>query len=1530
MRQIKCGEIRDKIRCSGQYFLIFWLWTGGVFGLLGEGVRAEETSSSDLWNRVKEEVLGFFETFDTYLGRTRFLSTDDLQTLPVGLQTKIGSTTCDLLVTEAAFGADYTELTAFLRVTTPAYNGGETKLYFGAEHIRISAKGGIIGDLKLALMSEVIIGGKGDAFKFILDPAGRGGGLPPTYAKVGCNGFEEMQINGRIIIPQKYAKPVFNGKPLHNRELEIPFSCTAQSPDQILAEVEVPEFALTAMPDWRFGVKRAIFDFNTQENAPSMTMLNKQDYGGNPEIWTGLYIERFTVHFPSYIKNKVSGSPAFEAQHLWLDENGFSGIMAAKDLLNITNGRIDGWLFSVDEIDMTLVHNRVKKGSMNGRIGVPICGGTTFGYDAEFDTDGNWQLKAKMGERTAFDSWKALEVELYASSYIKVEKKASDTSVLLLANFSGKMKLDPSAKSSNENGAEGTSGAGGTTESESTKKKGKFDFGEVVFHNLKVSNRKPYLEIGKFEHQNKSQFANFPVSIDKVGFEIKDDKSSLTFGAKVDLMKLSQNVNFVGDLECSIQSVYKAPSPDSAARWVFDDFKLKDLNVDFSTQVFALKGKAKMFENDKDYGNGFSGELEFKMKTGLEFGLSSKVMFGAMPTYRYWYADMMANFAGAGIVIYPGFQISGLGGGCYHRMRMDTDKEGPNLGERVTQTGIRYVPDSTKGLGLKAYCELSTQSSPDMFKADLALSAGFLAGGGLDHITFQGVAKFMNTPALSAAADMSGKVANIINAKNEQWNSMRKAASQDAAITATALLTYDNKNQSFYGLFDAYLQMGLIQGTGTDGHVGACELYFSKPKWFINIGHPDKRLGLKMDLGLINVKANSYFVTGNDLPAMPPLPSKLQRLLTPNEIQRATTRPVTEIKGGQGFAFGSAISVNTGNLNFWLLYAKFESEIGFDVMMKKYKGVSCNGRSEVLGLNGWYATGQAYAYLYGSVGLRANLFGQERNFTVLQGEVGALLEAQLPRPAYFGGSFGVNFSVLGGLLHGNCQFKFSLGEKCEIIESGFADGTEVIADMRPGDKTTDVDVFTIPQTAFNLPIDKELEAVFDGEDKPVRIRLSEYDLSSEGRGSSANGTVGAGVSVGTKKKWNDDKKVVQNIPNEALTPYTTYTLKAMVLAQEKKGGRWQDLKTVKGETYTETRQLSFTTGAAPDSIPMRNVVQMYPVPGQHYLYVDECRRGWVTLGTGQSYLLDDEGYLKRVQFINESGDTLSSTFTYNKGEKRIRFNLPDLKPNQHYTVQLVMTPKKENNSSGGGVTNTKSEQRDGNNVLFTTKTTLTGDVLQEKRDKLILRTEFSTSRYRTLADKMKAVVPGQVQRVPYMQLMSDGRYQPSPMVHYLQAPMRAVEGFDEVELRGSAFSEPLIEARAALVQEPYYQNQIYPLVYEQYPYGENVTFARNPEHPEIVPDWAVYVSSYYKDERKDLFPWMYYLPYHYYRDYHAVIAGVAAMSSAQRRNTGYGAWLNKPFVPIPNGLYPIRFVYRLPDGSKGISESEVVMKNDVK
>ena len=111
-----------------------------------------------------EKVRAWFENFEEYLSRTDVITPGQLQKLPVGLRTDIGNYCYDLLFTDAVFGPDHTELSVYLRISGPDWQGEERVLYFGADKVLISQRGGFIGEVKLALLGDVSMKGKGDQF----------------------------------------------------------------------------------------------------------------------------------------------------------------------------------------------------------------------------------------------------------------------------------------------------------------------------------------------------------------------------------------------------------------------------------------------------------------------------------------------------------------------------------------------------------------------------------------------------------------------------------------------------------------------------------------------------------------------------------------------------------------------------------------------------------------------------------------------------------------------------------------------------------------------------------------------------------------------------------------------------------------------------------------------------------------------------------------------------------------------------------------------------------------------------------------------------------------------------------------------------------------------------------------------------------------------------------------------------------------------------------------------------------------------
>jgi len=101
----------------------------------------------------------------------------------------------------------------------------------------------------------------------------------------------------------------------------------------------------------------------------------------------------------------------------------------------------------------------------------------------------------------------------------------------------------------------------------------------------------------------------------------------------------------------------------------------------------------------------------------------------------------------------------------------------------------------------------------------------------------------------------------------------------------------------------------------------------------------------------------------------------------------------------------------------------------------------------------------------------------------------------------------------------------------------------------------------------------------------------------------------------------------------------------------------------------------------------------------------------------------------------------------------------------------------------------------------------------------------------------------------------------------LLSKINEFEGFDLVELEGSSFSnhKPLI-FREALLNDRYFKEDIFPIIYNQYPIHNKYSFTRNIEEFGRIPKKSIPIIGSYLDGlrhntdislRRTKFPYMY-------------------------------------------------------------------------
>lgn len=141
-------------------------------------------------------------------------SNEDLVELPIGIRKTISNVQYSIGVTKATFTPEYTTLTVFCRVDIPQKdkNGQPMQLFFGANNVKLSHQGGIIGEAKLVLLGNVDIPFSDNKWQVSLyggfDMATGNVNDDLTYVTIDCDGFKEMKISGAVEFSRDLILPI--------------------------------------------------------------------------------------------------------------------------------------------------------------------------------------------------------------------------------------------------------------------------------------------------------------------------------------------------------------------------------------------------------------------------------------------------------------------------------------------------------------------------------------------------------------------------------------------------------------------------------------------------------------------------------------------------------------------------------------------------------------------------------------------------------------------------------------------------------------------------------------------------------------------------------------------------------------------------------------------------------------------------------------------------------------------------------------------------------------------------------------------------------------------------------------------------------------------------------------------------------------------------------------------------------------------------------------------------------------------------
>lgn len=1477
------------------------------------------TPASEDQDEIKKKIESTYQKIFEENRFVEFLDDNALLDLPVGIKADIGVLTYTILIDSVVMTPRESFLYASMRFDTPEGK----KLYFKGADIKFSSTGGLTGDAKLMLVGDHPINLDGDNSQLIIK-----GSNNRTFVEFDCRGYKQLSLDGSLVFSTNLVEPEDNkGNVIPNTNLAIDFTTSIVDWNDIVVAVNIPRFRVTKLENVSFEVSDAVLDFSDSRNPPSVVF--PQGYAdrsplfieGNVNLWRGVYIRELTVTLPPEFETKdeegniqegTGHRVSFKGNNLIMDNLGFTGTVSANNLIPIEKGKIGNWDFSLDKIYVSIAANEIQEGGFAGKINIPLNSKAKaeaneeeqkkglFTYNAVIKKNNEYLFKVSNATKQEFNLWKA-DVTLHPSSYIEI--KLAEGKFRPKAHLNGEMSMKVGLKN------------GEASENEDKNAK----LAKLTFQGLEVQTVKPYVKVGSFSlgtEGGSSKMGGFPIRVNEIFGAQSGNDIILGIDVTLALIK-SDDGGFAADGRFKLHAESFENGRDLSYR--FKKIEIERFGINIDKGAFAFKGNLNFFNEDPVYGNGISGTVDAEFKPTLK--IQASAIFGTKDNKRYWYVDGLAAF-NSGLTVFPGVAFYAFGGGAYYHMKIDDQGVGSALGR--TASGMVYVPDESVGFGLKATIALGVQPGKKAFNADATFEMAFNTGGGLKYINFRGNGYFMTQPVSFDASKIqkqATKLASLskkagaggVNEKpelaEELYGSAADAGSR-AQVWASVMINYDFDNRILHGNLKAYVNVaqGVIKGAGAGGLAGEAVLHFAPNEWYIYIGRPEyeNRFAIEV-LGLARLDA--YFVIGTSIPDSPPPPDNVSSIL--GDIDLDYMKELNALSDGAGVGFGASFRVDTGDLTFLMFYGRFAAGLGFDIMLKNYGDAQCKGRG-ALGVNGWYANGQAYAYFEGKIGIKVKIFRKRKSIDILEVGAAVVAQAKLPNPVWVKGIAGGYFSVLGGLVKGRCKFEIEIGEECELIQDGGSplESIEVLAQATPGDLSKDVDVFTVPQAVFNFEMEKEYQMV-DVNDNVVKFKISLDDFAVKLNGNRLTADI----------RWSEDGTVAALNPFEILPSEKDLVLEIVTSFKEKKSGSWV-VTTVDGEKLTEKHTFKFTTGKAPDYIPEHNVAYSYPTAKQYNYYKDENYNGYITLKQGQSYLFESSNEWNQVvRFLPKSGVKVDVALNYVVSAKEVRLTLPrNLVNEQLYEVSVVNVPKGSLQKVDANVkTDSISISVDNANVELSMRTKKAEGTIKEGQEKKLYTSYFRTSKYNTFKEKVTSVNPSSGWRDPIV-----------TGVHAIGSNIGGPEPFSYEEIYGSERNAPLVEMVADLTNVPWYNNQVNPIVYAGYPLLGRFKISeenRDPALLGVVPTKAVYLYQYpynfqlSEDEiASGSFSYLstvgrfdYYLAYYMYYDY-LDLANQAAnyVASGGASSARLQKLITSAFPVIKKGDYWVNINYMLP------------------
>jgi hypothetical protein len=1209
-------------------------------------------------------------------------------TLPFGIRENLGGANTTLAITDMTFTAReaYFGANAIIKTEEPsANNDAFDGIAMRAKQVCID-KSGFCGQAILHLYDDVKLG----ALKLKGDPLQDS--VKCTYM-IWDKGLKKLRVRATVELPSEYFQEIKTKKPVL-----VEVVADAVKWEDWLAVVSFPAFELKKDNDYTFTPKpgQAIWYDHSDVRNPNNGQIDaylKTEGGDLGKRWMGFSMPEMDMTFPEIVKSIDNKKVQATVKDLIIDRHGLTGKFNADNLLTLDRGTLDGWFVSIDNLKCSFFKGTFQEAGMKGRVILPLSGSDTKNPKSQLDylctlsrdsvekkTNFQFGIQVNEGKELDIPIWKA-NMKILKGSAITISKpevakkaadgkeapkddknKKSDSDYLVQALLNGQMNI----------------------------KGGSIDMTLMRFDSLVVRSKEPYFKAGNwkftspqkrlggsdvddfefvnFGEEPKKKAGGFPLnitdvkpvyamSVSKGGFQ-----AGLSFGVEVKLCELDE---LLPTAKTSIQVLSLIKYKDQRPSWEYDNLFVDSVKVDGRLGPLSVYAKLGFFRDDKKMGDGFMGiaKVELMKKSGdtekSGFAISSNILFGDKG-FNYFYVDLLAKFSKP-IPFVPPISLAAIGGGLGYHVVAENPKTVSNIITNVFNSASpvapKYLPDQSKSMNFTAAALMCTQDQ-SMLQIVAQLNMSFKENFAPDVFRIDG------------SAYMFSKVGNT----------------QKALVRGTADMSYEFAHNVLdgYATIEASVGSKSVAGLFLNGEM-RLHVAVDDEQFFIKIGEPEKRVEAEAYIAGIRLFAmGAYFMAGNyDIPPMPKPYG-----LTDEQIQQifGTIRQIPYDQGAignnlAGMAFGAGFNLNTGKQTVGPLYFEFLAGAGFDIMIKEYTE-GCDGKNDLPGINGWYATGQVYAYLKLKAGLHIDIWVYEGDVDILEFSAAALLRGGFVNPTWVSGKIKGNYNVLNGLVKGSLEEEFTIGDICVPQSNPFAN-KPLIASISPGKGEKDIHILSPVEVDFNYPINDiiEVEAT-SANGKGVEIQRYQMTIKDNKNFVFNNPSSNQECPVTNEGEifYSQDNYRATFYRKQAYQDRSNYevTIGVQMNKLDANGNPDPNWKFIKAAQKDST--ISFKTGACITALSKKtsrpSLLANYPYDNQRYFLPKEGN-GFLELAASICCILpkNDPLYDLKAQFIsaNDTLETIASTGANNSNF--INFTIPELQRTTIYKLRIIKKPK---------------------------------------------------------------------------------------------------------------------------------------------------------------------------------------------------------------------------------------------------------------